>query len=94
MVSFAATADELKAVEYIIKRYEGAQRTKFSAARKSNLAMDLLACHANGCPMDFLRMSTAPLFDLAHDVLGIEKHIDRKTGHLDNRFLPRFAKAQ
>lgn len=54
--------------------------------------MDLIATHANGCPMDFKRMFEADDFNLTHDFCGIARHIDRRTGKLTNCFLPRFAK--
>lgn len=52
--------------------------------------MDLCATHANGCPMDFKRLSEADDFNFVHDVGGIHRHLDRKTGQLMNHFLPRF----
>lgn len=55
-------------------------------------AMDLLATHANGCPLDFAAMAEGRLADLAHDLGGIRKHLDRETGKLGGFFLPRFAK--
>lgn len=55
-----------------------------------DIAMDLTATHANGCPMDFDRMETADDFNLMHDVGGIARHLDRETGKLVGGFLPRF----
>lgn len=56
--------------------------------------MDLIACHANGCPMDFARLGNADDFNLLHDVEGIARHLDRSTGKLTDMFLPRFAKKE
>ncbi len=53
--------------------------------------MDLVACHANGCPLDFERLSDADDFNIAHDVFGIRRHLDRETGQLTDHFLPRYA---
>lgn len=56
--------------------------------------MDLTACHANGCPMDFARLENADDFNLLHDVAGIARHLDRSTGELTDMFRPRFAKKE
>lgn len=53
-------------------------------------AMDLTACHANGCPLDLDGLLNADGFNFAHDVLGIARHMDRETGKLNNCFLPRY----
>lgn len=58
---------------------------------RRDLSMDLIACHANGCPLDFARLLDAPDFDFAHDIHGIQRHIDRTTGGLKNHFVPRYA---
>lgn len=58
---------------------------------KLSTIMDVTACHLNGCPLRLPDMLNGPDFDLAHDVVGIVNHIDRKTGKLDGRFLPRYA---
>ncbi|MBM9400353.1 hypothetical protein JUN65_01935 [Gluconacetobacter azotocaptans] len=54
--------------------------------------MDLTAVHANGCPMDFVRLLDVSESDLMHDVGGIKRHLDRQTGKLEGFFLPRTAK--
>lgn len=56
-----------------------------------NLTMDLTACHANGCPLDFRKLLDFDDFNFAHDVGGISRHIDRSTGALGGCFLPRSA---
>jgi hypothetical protein len=57
-----------------------------------DIEMDLLACHANGCPLRLKEMALDSTdFDLVYDVLGIADHLDRDTGKLDGRFLPRYA---
>lgn len=56
------------------------------------LEMDLVACHANGCPMDFAKVLAADEFNFRHDVWGISNNINRETGELMNCFLPRFSR--
>lgn len=56
--------------------------------------MDLSACYAQGCELDFERLLSAPLGDFQHDILGIRRHLNRETGYLEDFFLPRYAKVQ
>lgn len=55
------------------------------------LNMDITAVHANGCPLKLRKLAGAPKFDFAHDVCGIQRHINRSTAQLENCFLPRYA---
>lgn len=62
--------------------------------QRQTILMDLSACHANGCPLDFKRLLAFPDFDFAHDIFGINQRIDRETGQLRNCFVPRCAKPE
>ena len=42
--------------------------------------------------LDWEGLLKAPLVDFYHDLSGIQRHLNRKTGKLENCFLPRFAK--
>jgi hypothetical protein len=53
--------------------------------------MDITATHCNGCPLDLEKFLAAPDGDFGHDVFGIRHHINRRTGELENMFLPRCA---
>jgi len=88
IVSFNITKKDRALVDKIITR-AAALDPQFD---KLHHHMNLVATHANGCPMDFARLSEADDFNLSHDVFGIDQHIDRDTGKLRNCFLPRFAK--
>lgn len=60
-------------------------------------SMNLTACHANGCPLDFAGLAAADDFNIMHDVIGIDVNLDRDddsvtSGKLLNHFLPRFAR--
>lgn len=57
----------------------------------TSLAMDLRACHLNGCPLQLQELLDADDANFAHDVWGIQRHLDRNTGQLTGHFLPRFA---
>lgn len=56
--------------------------------------VDLMACHANGCPLSLNALLTARDMHFAHDIHGICAHIDRRTGQLKNQFKPRYARDQ
>lgn len=58
------------------------------------VAVDLMAVHANGCPLDFHRLLDLTDFDFIVDVSGIKQYIDRNTGKLTKHFLPRCAVTQ
>jgi len=55
------------------------------------LSMDLTACHANGCPLKLQELLEADRFNFMHDIAGIQRHMDRRTGELRDFFCPRFA---
>lgn len=87
--SFDITDEDRTLIQKIVHRAEEAGITQ-KADRVTHL-MDLTACHANGCPLDLERMLTwSREFDLAHDIFGINRHLDRDTGALTRCFLPRF----
>ncbi|MHB1297319.1 MAG: DUF6874 family protein [Gemmatimonadaceae bacterium] len=56
------------------------------------VAMDLTCVHANACPLELQGMLDGREFDLMHDVAGIRRHLNRRTGRLEGHFLPRYAK--
>jgi hypothetical protein len=60
---------------------------------KHTLIMDLNACHANACALDFKGLLEAPLQDFSHDICGIRQHINRDTGKLEDFFTPRYARS-
>jgi hypothetical protein len=60
---------------------------------KITVAMDLEAVHEH-TPLDLDRLLKADLGDFVHDVVGIYRRIDRKTGRLTNCFSPRFTKVR
>jgi len=57
-----------------------------------SIEMDILACHANGNPLLLQKLLEADEYEFTHDILGIQKHINRTTGKLEGIFSPRFSK--
>jgi hypothetical protein len=45
-------------------------------------------------PLDLERMLAAEPFDFGHDFFGIRHHMNRRTGVLEDCFVPRFAKQE
>ena len=61
---------------------------------RRTLIMDLNACHSNGCALDLPALLAADAYEFSHDLYGIRKAINRRTGKLtEDCFLPRFALA-
>ena len=83
MVQFKATLNEANTIQAIADRAKPKNRLSF--------AMDLEAAHSNGCPLDFQKLKDFDDFNFWHDVNGIQRNIDRRTGKLLNCFVPRCA---
>lgn len=58
---------------------------------KMDVIMDIDAAHSNGNPLKLGELLKADDFNFAHDVFGIRKNINRKTGKLENCFVPRYS---
>ena len=56
---------------------------------RTDLTMDLEATNSNGTPLDFDKLLAADDLNFAHDIYGIGRHLNRRTGKLKNHFLPR-----
>ena len=63
----------------------------FWPGNRTDLCMDLTACHRNGCPLRLAELLAADDLKCAHDIGGISRHINRDTGRLEGFFVPRFA---
>lgn len=85
--SFHTTRKEMDLILLCVKR---ALKRQPELDRMS-LIMDLSATHANGCPMKFDELLTADDFNFFHDIYGIMRHINRRTGEMMDCFLPRFS---
>jgi hypothetical protein len=61
----------------------------FPGLKKTDLMMDITACHCNGNPLDLEKLLAADDFNFLHDVGGIRRHLNRTTGKLLECFSPR-----
>lgn len=93
MVSFTTTKDEHRTITAIADRATAMALNAKPQIEypRTNAAMDITAVHANGCPLRLDALLAADPFDFAHDVFGIRRHLNRKTGQLEDHFTPRYA---
>lgn len=89
MVSFHATKTEHNLISKIVIRALHAAVDAGVQIDKGTMQMDLEACHCNGNPLRLKKLLAFPAFDFAHDVFGIRRYMNRKTGKLTQCFLPR-----
>jgi hypothetical protein len=94
MVNLEVSRGELQIITKIMLRAASMLNLELLGSDRLSLSMDLTACHANECPLDLDGLLLANDLDFTHDVCGIMRHIDRKTGTLTNCFLPRYAKRE
>lgn len=57
----------------------------------AKIAMDITATHCNGCKLKLQELLNADTFNFFHDVYGIMQNVSRRTGKLQNCFLPRYS---
>jgi len=87
-ISFRISKRDAKQVSAIVERVTAL----IPGACAMVVQMDLVATHANGCPLDFEALKAADDFNLVHDIVGIGRHLDRVSGKLTGGFRPRFAR--
>lgn len=88
-ISFDATPEDRAKARKIARRANQLYRNNGVANSPLDIEMDLIATHANGCPLDFDKLAGFNDFNLLHDIDGIARHLDRETGQLRNFFDPR-----
>lgn len=59
------------------------------ADARLTLTMDIEAVHANGNPLNLPKLLDSDDFTFRHDIAGIQKNVDRRSGRLRNFFTPR-----
>lgn len=95
MIKFNTTLEDSLFVDKIADR-AGAllsnQDMSPSVYPRLDMLVDLTACNANGCPLDFQKLLDFPDFDFIHDIFGIRNNLNRSTGKLEDCFVPRCAR--
>lgn len=94
MISFAVSKTEARLIAKIASRAVTLAESHGCEVDYTTMEMDITACHLNGCPLDLEQLLAFDDGNFGHDVLGIRRHIDRKTGELTDCFLPRCAEAE
>lgn len=90
-IKFATNAKDKAVIEKIMQRAAAMREQRGMKVDRLSLLMDITACHLNGTPLKLAELLAADDFNLAHDVFGIERHMNRETGKLEGFFMPRFA---
>lgn len=84
-----------RAVQMFVEHGIIEDRQNDRAALHRDIEMDITACHANGCPLQLGRLRHADDVNFGHDVFGIRRFLNRKTGKVPaNKFWPRFARKE
>ena len=91
-INFKASEEEFSIIEKIVERGREMLEERGAYIDVMDHIMDITACHLNGCPLDLQAFLNSQGLDFIHDFVGITDHINRRTGQLENCFLPRFAK--
>ncbi len=92
MIRFDAPVGDSRKIAQIADR---ALRKRLGISyTKTDIMMDLTACHLNGCELDLEQLLASGDGDFAHDVFGIRRFLDRTRGTLTECFLPRCAKPE
>jgi hypothetical protein len=90
MIDWSLSKTESELIIRIVSR----RRMQDPKCNSLQLNMDLVTCHKNGCPLDLVGLLDASDADFTHDIIGIQEHILRTDGSLQDFFLPRFAASQ
>lgn len=83
--------DRKQEFETIVKIAERAEDMGISAGQRITLIMDLENAHKD-VGLNLQELLEADELNFAHDVMGIQAHMNRGTGKLEDFFLPRYAK--
>lgn len=84
--------ETLKRTDYeAISRIAKRAVSLFPGADKLTIEMDLEAAHKS-VGIDFDKLENFDDFNFMHDIVGIDKNINRNSGELGNCFLPRSAR--
>lgn len=78
--------------EYALCNQIAERAVKECGFDKCTAFMDITICHSEAREMKLEELLKAPLVDFAHDVFGINRHLDHNTHTLTDCFLPRYAK--
>jgi len=84
--TYPISRQELAVIDAIVHR----ALVHFPDREERDVKMDMLAVHLS-TPLRLNDLLDADDFNFLHDVVGIERHLDRQHLHLRDGFRPRFA---
>lgn len=90
-ISFDLSAEDSRLTLGITRRFIALYGKIGPEIRFLDVVMDLRACHANGNPLKLQELLDAKDSDFMHDLCGIQRHINRSTGQLEDYFSPRYS---
>ena len=91
MIKWNASREDIETMSKIATRAVELATETGIEYKKVDALMDINAVHSNGCPLHLNDLLAADDFNFSHDVFGIRRHLDRRTGKLQDFFLPRYA---
>ena len=83
---------KLSKEEYALCNQIAERSVKECGFDKCTAYMDITICHSEAREMKLEELLNAPLEDFAHDVFGINQHLDHGTHKLTDCLLARYAK--
>lgn len=91
IVRFDVSRADIRLINAIVDRAfrSGSPLKERKGDDRTDLSMDITACHRNGCRLDLVKLLGFDEFNFWHDIGGIRNCINRRTGKLENHFLPR-----
>jgi len=81
------TREEYQTIDKMVDRLESI----IGSVDRMAVSMDIDACNMT-VPLDLKKLEAFDDLNFTHDIDGIQRHLDRETGELENCFLPRCAK--
>jgi hypothetical protein len=92
-IAFAEiTKEEFQIIRRIVTRADALAASLGVRLDRMSLMMDVEATHVGGCPLKLSELYDADDSNFLHDIGGITRHMDRRTGKLGDCFVPRFAR--
>jgi len=86
------TRHDIELIRKIAERATALYEQHGREADHATVVMDLITVIDHGCPLHLDDMLHADASNFLHDIAGINRHLNRLTGKLEDCFLPRFAR--
>jgi len=91
MINWDSTKKETELITKIAKRATKEAKKLGIDYPVMDASMDVAAIHLNDCKLRLKELLDTDVSNFLHDIFGIRRFIDRKTGTLTDCFLPRFS---